>query len=368
MKFRFFKSIAFKLIVLVIVVILTLLSSALMFNSQIDKLKNQIDNIYFGNFIPIVKLEKVLDNYRIIISCRTLKYVCDFKKEQEAIMDDWNHYFSSYKNQSEKNVINSVNKDIINTFKKNKLHLFKNITKKIDFLIEYETQMAFKQRKLFLDEYHKMKDYLFYNILLIIVFSFSLIAFIIYNLIKKDNQLRILNRQYKLDSITDSMTKLYNRKYFDTIFDNMPFISNANNWQCAFIMFDIDFFKQYNDTYGHDLGDETLKKVAKVLQEYFNQRYDFVFRLGGEEFGAILFDIDEESLKGYLEDINKKVVALQIDHKTSKALDVVSISIGAIIYKPNSYISANKLYKKADECLYKSKENGRNQYHIYKGE
>ena len=368
MKYNFLKSVTFKLIVLVSIVLLALIGASLLFNSQIDKLKKQIDNIYFGNFVPIVKLENIQDNYRKIISCRTLKYICNFKKEKNIILEEWEYYNKAYKNDKEKEVVSSVDFAIKETFRVNKLHKFKNVVKKIDYLIEYETQMAYKQRKIFVDDYKNMKEFLFFNILLILILSFLLIAYIIYQLVKKDNQLRILNKKYKIDSITDSMTKLYNRKYFDTIFDNMPFISNANNWDCAFLMLDIDFFKQYNDTYGHDLGDETLKKVATLLKEYFNQKYEFVFRLGGEEFGVILFDIDEDTVKSCLEDINKKIVALGIEHKGSKILDVVSVSMGAIIYKPNTYISANKLYKYADECLYKSKQNGRNQYHIYKGE
>lgn len=367
MKYNFFKSVTFKLIMLVFIVMFALITASLIFNSHIDKLKKQIDNIYFGNFIPVVKLEKIQDNYRKIISCRTLKYVCDFKKEQNIIEKEWEYYFSSYKNAKEKEVVNSVDKSIKDTFRLNKLHLFKNIVKKIDYLIEYETQMAFKQRKLFLQDYQSMKNYLLYSVISIIILSFGLIGFIILQVVKKDNQLRILNKKYKIDSITDGMTKLYNRKYFDTIFDNMPFIANANSWQCAFIILDIDFFKQYNDTYGHDLGDETLKKVATTLKDYFNQKYEFVFRLGGEEFGVVLFDIDETTLQSCLQDINKRIVDLNIEHKGSSILDVVSVSIGAIVYEPNSYISANKLYKLADECLYKSKQNGRNQYHIYKG-
>lgn len=368
MKSNFFKSIAFKLILLVSIVLVSLIGASLLFNSQIDKLKKQIDNIYFGNFVPVVKLDNIMNNYRTIISCRTMKYICNFKKEQKIILDEWDYYYKSYKNKKERTVVDSVDHDIKETFKVNKLHKFKNVVKKIDFLIEYEIQMASKQRKAFVDDYKKMKDYLFYNILLILTGAFATIAFIIYQVVKKDNQLRILNKKYKIDSITDSMTKLYNRKYFDTIFDNMPFISNANNWECAFVMFDIDFFKQYNDTYGHDMGDETLKKVASLLKDYFNQKYEFVFRLGGEEFGVILFDIDEDTLSSCLSDINQRIVDLQIEHKGSSVLDVVSISIGAIIYEPNSYTSSNKLYKKADQCLYKSKQNGRNQYHIYKGE
>ena len=115
------------------------------------------------------------------------------------------------------------------------------------------------------------------------------------------------------------------------------------------------------------MGDKTIIKVENALKEYFNKQYEFVFRLGGEEFGVILFDIDENILENCLKDINNKVLSLKIEHKSSKILDIVSISIGAIIYEPNTYISANKLYKKADECLYKSKQNGRNQYHITKG-
>ncbi|MAC83141.1 MAG: GGDEF domain-containing protein [Arcobacter sp.] len=368
MKFKLFKTVTFKLVLLVFVALLALIGTSLLFNSQIDKLKSQIDNLYFGNFVPIVKLNNIKNNYKSIISCRTMKYICDFKKEEKIILDEWDYYYNSYKNEKERNVINNVDLALKETFKVNKLHIFKNIVKKIEFLIDYETKTAFKQRKLFVEEYKKMKDYLFFNILLLLILTFAMLAYIIYQVVKKDNQLRVLNTKYKIDSITDSMTKLYNRKYFDTIFDNMPFIANANNWECAFIMFDIDFFKQYNDTYGHDLGDETLKKVANVLKEYFNNKYEFVFRLGGEEFGVVLFDIDIDILESCLKEINKKIVDLKIEHKTSEVLDFVTISIGAIMYRPNTYISANKLYKRADDCLYKSKHNGRNQYHIFKGE
>lgn len=365
MIYNFLKSTTLKLLMLVCTVLGTLIVSALLFYSQIEQLKKQIDNIYFGNLIPIIKLQIISDNFQEIAACRKIKYNCEFKKEQEIILQEWDYYYKAYKNEDEKIVVDTINNEILQSFKDNKYNLFINILKRVDFLIKYETQQAFKQRKAFLDDYEQMKNYLFYNIVLILFLSFVIIAYIIYQVIKKDRQLTVLNKKYKIDSITDSMTKLYNRKYFDTIFDNMPFISNANNWKCAFIMVDIDYFKQYNDTYGHDLGDVTLKKVATSLKEYFNKKYEFVFRLGGEEFGVILFDTDINTLENCLKDMNRRIVELQIEHKNSKILDVVSISMGAIIYEPNSYISANKLYKFADECLYKSKENGRNQYHIY---
>lgn len=367
MKNKLLKSTTVKLLFLVFIVVTSLISSTLLFNKQIDNLKEQIDKLYFGNFIPIVKLRIIYDNYQKIITCRTMKYICDFKDEQTSIEQEWDYYYKAYKTDEERIVVNAINDQIIDSFKSNKLYKFKDVAKQIDFLIDYETKVAFKQRKEFTQDYVNMKDYLFYSIVLILICAFALIAYIILQVVKKDNQLRILNKKYRIDSITDGMTKVYNRKYFDNIFDNMPFISNANNWECAFIMIDIDFFKQYNDTYGHDKGDETLIKVAQTLKEYFNKQYEFVFRLGGEEFGIILFDINKGIVEDCLKDINKKILELKIEHKNSKILNIVSISIGAIIYEPNSYISANKLYKKADECLYASKQNGRNQYHITKG-
>ena len=367
MIFKLLKSTAVKLLLLVCTALSTLILSSFLFNSQIDGLKKQIDILYFGNLIPIVKLQIIADKYKEIESCKKIKINCNFKEEEQIIFQEWSYYISSYKNAEEKIVVDTINEEIINSFKENKLQNFKNILKRIDFLIKYETQVAFKERKNFLEDYEKMKSYLFFNMLLILLISFSIIVYIIFQVIKKDRHLTVLNKKYKLDSITDSMTNLHNRKYFDTIFDNMPFISNANNWKCAFIMIDIDYFKQYNDTYGHDMGDEALKKVALTIKEYFNKKYEFTFRLGGEEFGVVLFDISKDILENCLKEMNKRVLELQIEHKNSKILPVLSISMGAIIYEPNSYISANKLYKQADECLYESKQNGRNQYHIYKG-
>ncbi len=364
---NFLKSTTLKLIILVCTVLATLIFSSLLFNTQIDNLKKQVDNIYFGNLIPIVKLQIILDNYQKIISCKTNKHPCFIEEEKKNILQEWNYYNQSFKNKDERMVVDTINEEIYATFNESNIQKFKNILVRVDFLIQYETQVAFKERKKFVEDYENMKRYLFYSIVIILFLSFIVIVYIIFQIIKKDRQLTVLNKKYKIDSITDSMTKLYNRKYFDTIFDNMPFIANANNWKCAFIMIDIDYFKQYNDTYGHDMGDVTLKKVASTLKEYFDKKYEFVFRLGGEEFGIVLFDITEDSLENCLKEINYKILELEIEHKNSKILDIVSISMGAIIYEPHTYISANKLYKQADECLYKSKENGRNQYHIYKG-
>lgn len=366
MKKEFYKSLSFKLIVLSIIILLSLFTSSFMFNSQIDKLKTHIDKIYFGNYVPVLKLHDIEEKYKDLIVCMRTHKKCNRDPFFKKIKKEWNYYNNAYKDIEERKVVDTVNKSVLASLSYSiKISEYKSIINKIDFLKEHEKKVAYKQRRSFLNEYSQMKDYLFYNMILLVIVSFMFISLIIYSIIKKDNQLKILTKKYKMDSITDSMTKLYNRMYFDKIFDNMPFISNANNWKTAFVMFDIDYFKQYNDTYGHDMGDVTLKAVANNLKTYFNKEYEYVFRLGGEEFGVILFDVDEEILSECLNDVNKNIESLNIEHKNSKISDVVTISIGAVIYEPNSYISCNKLYKIADECLYSSKENGRNQFTIH---
>ncbi|WP_174247204.1 GGDEF domain-containing protein [Arcobacter sp. LA11] len=316
--------------------------------------------------MPVLKLHAIEEEYKDLIVCMRTHKKCNRDPYFRKIKKEWTYYNSAYKDIDERKVVEVVNKSVSTSLTYSiKISEYDSIINKINFLKEHEKKVAYKQRRAFLKEYSSMKDYLFYNMVLLIIVSFIFISLIIYSIIKKDNQLKILTKKYKMDSITDSMTKLYNRMYFDKIFDNMPFISNANNWKTAFVMFDIDFFKQYNDTYGHDMGDVTLKAVASNLKTYFNKEYEYVFRLGGEEFGVILFDIDEDILKECLKDVNKNIESLNIEHKNSKISQVVTISIGAVIYEPNSYISCNKLYKIADECLYKSKENGRNQFTIH---
>jgi len=365
MKKRIFDSVSFKLVLLLTTIIMMLVTASFIFNSQIENLKLQIDKIYFGNFVPVKNLQNISSNYKDMIIClQNKEKLCSIKRSEKKINQYWNDYFKSYKTEQEKKVVNSINDDIQLSFMSKNAMKYNIMIQKINFLIDYEVNNAKKQRVEFLHKYEQMKKLLFYNIIALVIFSFAIFIYLTYSIIKKDNHLTVLNKKYKLESITDSMTMLYNRGYFDTIFDSIPIVSNANKWETAFVMFDIDFFKQYNDTYGHDMGDETLKAVASELKKYFNKEYEYVFRLGGEEFGAILFDVDQEILENCLKAILKMIEFLKIEHKESKANEFVTVSIGAIIYEPGSNISPNRLYKMADENLYKSKQNGRNQYTI----
>ncbi|WP_198304381.1 GGDEF domain-containing protein [Arcobacter vandammei] len=363
-----FKSTILKLLLLVFTVFMALIFSAILFNSQVEKLKKQIDLLYFGDFIPVVKLQAIKSDFENIIICLNQDKNCNIDKEKKSIMEEWSYYYSSFKTAKEKELIESINSELIKSFDENSIESYKRNLNNSDFLIKYETKQAFSQRKAFLEEYEQMQNYIFYNILFILIFAFIIILFIVYQIIKKDKQLQILNKKYQIESITDALTNLYNRKHFDTIFDSMTFISNENTWNSALVIIDIDYFKDYNDTYGHDMGDIALKKVSQCIKEHFSKKYEYSFRLGGEEFGVILFNINEDSLKNYLQELNEKVIKLQIEHKNSKILDLVSVSIGAVLYESKTYISANRLYKMADESLYLAKNNGRNRYKIYKKE
>ena len=129
-------------------------------------------------------------------------------------------------------------------------------------------------------------------------------------------------------------------------------------------MIDIDFFKQYNDTYGHIAGDTTLKEVAKVLKECFKRPSDYVFRLGGEEFGVLLSDTDELNSARLAKELCKKVKQKGIEHSASKVADVVSVSVGVACCIADDSLDDEILIKRADDMLYEAKKGGRDRYMI----
>ncbi len=162
-------------------------------------------------------------------------------------------------------------------------------------------------------------------------------------------------------SVTDSLTSLYNRRYFDQIFPKQINIAKRDRKKLVFAMLDIDFFKQYNDTYGHQQGDVVLKKVSHTIQKLLSRASDYSFRLGGEEFG-IIFRIENDD-DGYniASKINQNIENLKIEHKNNSASQYITLSIGVFIVDSMKQYTVENIYKEADEALYKAKNNGRNQ-------
>ena len=128
------------------------------------------------------------------------------------------------------------------------------------------------------------------------------------------------------------------------------------------ILCDIDFFKKYNDYYGHQAGDECLKAVAACLKRCINRSGDLVARYGGEEFGILLPNTDTQGAFEVAENIRKAVWEMKLDHARSEVSHSVTICLGVATTIPSGQSDgAEKLLKASDEALYTSKKNGRNQ-------
>ena len=125
-------------------------------------------------------------------------------------------------------------------------------------------------------------------------------------------------------------------------------------------MIDIDFFKNYNDTYGHQKGDRCLTRVAKALSNTLKRPGDFVARYGGEEFVAVLSDTGINGASKVAESLRFNVQSLAIKHKSSPIAKMVTISLGISSTSPASNSKSDILIKISDDALYKAKREGRN--------
>lgn len=180
--------------------------------------------------------------------------------------------------------------------------------------------------------------------------------------VKELSELKEAN--FKLESLStlDGLTGISNRRSFDNYIDmSLKNCARADK-PISLIMADIDFFKNYNDNYGHLQGDDCLIKVAKAMASSIKRPLDFVARYGGEEFAVILPETDEEGAKVIAETIRKNVEDLKITHEHSTAAPYVTLSLGIETMMPKADYSANELIENADKALYKAKQNGRNQF------
>lgn len=168
-------------------------------------------------------------------------------------------------------------------------------------------------------------------------------------------------------SITDDLTGLYNKRYFNKRIDEEVGRAKRNNKYLSFTLIDIDYFKKYNDTYGHQAGDEALKKVASVFKKHTNRSGDFAFRVGGEEFSLIFSSDSIEKSLEFASLIRKNIEELKIEHKASDVNEFLTISVGLVVKKGLNISNSDDIYKEADDALYKAKEMGRNKVYLSVG-
>ena len=165
-------------------------------------------------------------------------------------------------------------------------------------------------------------------------------------------------------SITDALTGLYNRRFFDSNFNKEYNISKRENKNLVLLIIDIDYFKQYNDLYGHQKGDEVLKSISSAMKVFFKRANDYVYRLGGEEFAVSFYSNTQENALHRAESLCKRVEELKIEHKGSTALKYISISIGVSYIQKGCTMDIDEIFKITDEALYRAKKDGRNRVEV----
>ena len=390
-----------KLFFLFILITSGLITVGIIGTIQLDSMKKNVDSLYFGSLVPVTELNEIIHTYHSGLASTLYKasrleispnetlsniqnsllqinqvwksYESHFKRENEQEYVDYtaleiesinNYFLKMYKAVKDSQDVSKIS---INTLEK-KVTAIESVIQK---LINYEVRIANYERKQFIENYHQTIKQLGFFLLLVII-GVLVISFYVFKSIQNDHtkleittsKLKKVNKKLENVSYTDVLTDLHNRRYFNLIYDKELKRARRTNSYITFMMLDIDYFKQYNDTYGHIEGDFALKSVAKVLKDTLKRPSDYVFRLGGEEFGVLLSDTDESSSAKLAGEIGDAVRARQIVHETSKVNDFLTISIGVVCCVADDALDDEVLISRADEMLYEAKETGRDRYVI----
>nr|WP_282437347.1 transporter substrate-binding domain-containing protein [Vibrio amylolyticus] len=174
-----------------------------------------------------------------------------------------------------------------------------------------------------------------------------------------EKQLREEKKKIEKLAITDSLTGLYNRRHYNIVLLSEIRRAQRNRDWISFVILDIDYFKQYNDNYGHQSGDDQLLSLATCLKANCHRASDYCFRLGGEEFGIIFSGLSPKEAFLFVEKLRAEIEALHLEHRYSQAAPVLTASFG-LVTTNNLDHEAATLYEAADAALYKAKESGRN--------
>ncbi|ADZ93369.1 diguanylate cyclase domain-containing protein [Marinomonas mediterranea] len=174
--------------------------------------------------------------------------------------------------------------------------------------------------------------------------------------------LKLLQQRYLLERLSniDPLTSIANRRKFDGHLKETWLQSQEKRASFALVMIDIDYFKQYNDTFGHAAGDIVLEKVASAISSNIDSENDLIARYGGEEFVLILSEKDEDQVQKLTEACWVAIKDLKIPHSREDDIEYVTVSMGGVYCLPEFTLEPTKALDKADQLLYKAKQQGRN--------
>ncbi|MDO9266342.1 MAG: diguanylate cyclase [Sulfurimonas sp.] len=390
-----------KLFFIFIIITVGLLFIGIMGAINLNSMKKNLDSLYFGSFVPVIELNTILQTYHgnlasSIYKAKNMQITpygvkLQIKLSINTIEREWKNYEAHFKRNGEAEYVEYVAAEIKDTNRyfytileaienghDAKDLVMSNVEKKITHihevvnkLIDYEVEVAKYERKAFLNVYGSILLKVG-SILGIVIFSVMIISFYVFKSIQSNQtaleiatkKLKIANKKLENASYTDTLTGLHNRRYFNLIYDREIKRAKRNHSYITFMMLDIDYFKQYNDTYGHIEGDAALKSVAKVFKDILKRPSDFVFRLGGEEFGILLTETPESNSTVVASNICDAIKAREIKHAGSKVNNFLTVSIGVACCIADEALNEEVLISRADEMLYSAKERGRDRYSI----
>lgn len=185
-----------------------------------------------------------------------------------------------------------------------------------------------------------------------------------YLLEHKSREYFLVSRLMRLLAYHDSLTGLHNRRSFNRQFERLWRQAQREGKSLALLLCDIDHFKAYNDSYGHQVGDVALQHVGALIQQAARRPLDMGVRLGGEEFALLLFDIAADEAVRRAEALRQALEQAGISHRESASGKVLTMSVGVAWLRPDSQPQLSQLYEQADRALYQAKASGRNQVSV----
>jgi len=186
---------------------------------------------------------------------------------------------------------------------------------------------------------------------------------------EKTSRMRFLEAALLREMVArDGLTGIQNRRMFDQYIQRAWHQAVRESQPVAVVLVDIDCFKDYNDRYGHQAGDECLRAVAVSLSQCARRPLDFVARYGGEEFAVVLYEASREYVAEVLTRIQRSIAELNIPHEASRVASRLTVSIGAAFILPGANRTHEGLIQLADEALYSAKEQGRNRVVVMEAE
>jgi diguanylate cyclase (GGDEF)-like protein len=386
-----------KLLYLLLSVALGLIIIGLVGYFNLLTMKKNVDTLYFGSLIPLTELNTINSAYGHELESSIYHW-------REGLIEDddlanaitlglehtnrmWSSYLSHDKRPAELPYIQYTQTQIdtiTRYFEEVRLlaldhtrrsavsttTLSNNVTSihnTISGLISYEISAAAYERTLLITHHQNslMQLAIMLGVILLGVMTFAWRIFMQIEsqqlqLLESSQILKHLNIKLEQASYTDSLTGIFNRRYFNLVYEREFKRALRSKKPITFMMIDIDFFKQYNDTYGHLQGDIALQNVARTLKSSLLRPGDFVFRLGGEEFGVILTETECPSTRTMAEKLRLNIESLGMEHKGNKNSTLLTISIGSICLIPTESMDNESLLHSADGNLYAAKERGRN--------